>query len=172
VNKLFTYEFQDELSYSKDGKEAQAETLTVYAPTNKVLNEVTIIEQEYKKAEMKMGQMQIDLMGKDGLENLKKEIAAEKENSAELKESKEILAKPEHIIETLYSGGADVMKCFKCLEHILTLKLSGKPFSILDESEGKGEKMTSPIFEAMTPLDTKSILGQFISTFIIASPKS
>ena len=50
MDKNFVHEFRDELPYFKDGKDVVAETLTVYAPTNKVLNETTVINLEYEKA--------------------------------------------------------------------------------------------------------------------------
>ena len=112
-----------------------------------------------------------ELFAKIGQENLDK-IIESRPKEKEAVENKSETITPEIILDILYSGGADVMKCFNNLRHILTLKLSGKPFAVLDEAEGKGEKMTDPIFEAMTPRDTNAILGKYIATFITASPNN
>lgn len=181
MNKKFVYEFKDECKYFFAGKEAVAETLTVYAPNNKVLNEVSILEMEYRKAEMTQQKKAMAITSTFDSASIEKMIAERREELAVKKTNEEMKKEEEKkeettkhltaddILNVLFYGEANIMECFKALNKILTINLSGIAFAYLDESDGKGERLTSNYFDAMTPQDTKQILGEYISTFIIAS---
>lgn len=154
----FVYEFCDEVKYFKDGKESVAQTLTVFAPNNKVLNETTIIENELNRSQMKALEIMRNSFGSEQYDKMVKDKPEEKNKDKQIQT-------PDQIIITMSTGGADLMRCYNALKHILCLKVDGKTFCVLDDTE----KMTSNIFDDMTPKDTKIILGKYILTFLIAS---
>ena len=161
IKKSFVHELMDEVKYFKNGQDAIAETITVFAPTNKILQEISIIEQQMSIANFNSSKMLRESLG-DVMFN---KLISERDTTAkdEVKESDY-----ESVLSTLYSGGADVMKCFTALKSILTLRVDGKNFAMVDETE----RMTSSIFDNMTPNDTKALLGKYIINFITASQKS
>lgn len=169
MNKSFTYEFKDEVRYFKDGKEAIAEIIVVDAPNNKILNEVQTIEMEYKKAEMirqKKAMAITSALDSKNLEKIIEERRSELQN--EKKEKKEETTKhltAQEILDVLQYGEANMMLCFESLKKILTINFGSRRFAKIDNSEN----VTSNIFDEMTPRETQLILGEYISTFIIAS---
>jgi hypothetical protein len=162
LRKQFTHEFIDELHYAKGGELTIAKTIVVNAPTNKVLAEVSIIEQEFMKAQLNTMKTFRESVGNETFDKMIDNKPKDKKTD---KEDDENTA--EGVATMLVSGGADLSKCYFALKTILTVKVAPKSFAYVDETE----PMTKEMFDDMTPNETKMILGEYISFFIVASQK-
>lgn len=155
----FVYEFEGELSYIKNGEPQKATFLNIKAPTNKDINEVMIIEQEYQKAELGVLSMLTNSIGKDSVNNLIENRGQYEEKS----ENKDI--NRESILTQMLSGNADMIKCIDSLKKILLKGSHKSPVAIIDDTE----KLTNLIYEDMSPHDTKNLLAEYILNFIVTS---
>lgn len=161
--KEFTYNFRNELMYAKDGEPVKAETITVKAPRNNVLRQVSLIEQYFEQSQVNMLKAFKDAIGDVAFQKMLESRGVEET-------AKEVKGKSEtsEIMKQFYAGGANLDKCYEALRQILISGNTESPTAVLDSRV----KITSPIFSDMTPEDTKNILGEYVINFIIASQQS
>jgi len=157
MKKNFTYNFVDELEYDAHGDKAIAESIEVKAPSNKIMPFVTTIECLYRKTSF------------DSMARLQSMLSAEKlQKIMELQESSEINKEEvetpsDEIVNSMMSccEASDMVKVYNAFDMIL------KDSATLDD----GVKFGGTLFAKMSPFDTKCILGEYIKSFFISSPR-
>ncbi len=145
----FTHNFIKPFKYAKGGDEAEAGCITVHAPTNRLLKQVSIIEKEYRKSELKLVEAFKNVIGDSGFQK----IIEGKQETQEIT--------PDAAISSMMSGGAKMDDCYGALKIIL----SG---ALVDDDT----KMTATMFDDMRPCDTKEIMGKYIVNFLLTSPQT
>lgn len=156
----FIYVLKNGFKYAKDGEMAVAREVRVSAPSNKVLRQVNIIEQEFEKSQLRLLTSFKDAIGEKAFEKL----LEDKGPGATADESQKKTT-PEEAVKNFYSGDADLEKCYAALKDILCSGNEANPTAVIDGIT----KFTRPLFDEMTPSDTKGILGGYVVNFIIAS---
>lgn len=158
--KKFDYELKHSVEIAGvDGKLIEAVSVEVFAPTNKVMSDVNIIDAEFKKARIYAEDKAGDKIRTLTPEQLK---AIKEMNDNAKKEIEDI--EPIKIVDDLIAYGADMNKCMLALCNILTSGNKEKPMCRIDVV-----KMTKPIFEDLSIYDTKNILGLYIKHFLDTS---
>ncbi len=137
--KKFIYEFKDHFELSIGSEKVQAENIELPAPNNVVLKYITIIDQEFNKAVLKMTS-----------------ISGEQSNKEE-KDDEEPSGK--ELFMMLSAGGANMLECFNAFQRICILqaKINGK------------SGMTESLFKKLSFNDTKELLGGYIANFLYSS---
>lgn len=159
--KEFTYTLKTPFEYHNSGELTEAQTLTIKAPTNKVIDHVALIEQEVSKSEFNLITNLKSIYGEDKFEKLSKDATESVKEKKE--ESEKVTA--DAILSQMFSNNADMKKCFFALKEILSSGNKEKPVCKVDDTE----KFTKPMWEEMTFEDTKELLGEYIVNFITAS---
>jgi hypothetical protein len=156
----FEYDFIVNFAYAKGGDQVEAQNITVMAPSNKLLKQISIIESEYRKSENRGVQSLKNIIGdkamKDMLDIQRDKEAAKKEKTDSESEKDELT--PDGVINTMLGNGAKMAECYAALKIILS--------SALVDGE---TKLTSTMFDDMAPVDTKQILGLYIINFLAIS---
>ena len=147
----FTHTLLSQFEYAREGQRVQAETLTVYAPSNKILPFTSVLEQEYSRSMISLAHKM------RGMEN---------QNEAEVKEDGSDESANQVVL--LLGADGDLQKCYEALRHILISGNTDKPACRVDNVQ----KLTMPIYDGMSPKDTKIILGKYIINFLGFSPGS
>lgn len=162
--KEISYTPKHNFTYAKNGEEVYAQSITVKAPTMSIGQHTMIIGQEFKRADSEMGRALLNGLSDSLKSNL---VEMQRERMKESKSDKVALPlKPEEVIETLMTGGANMTEVLKAFRSILFGKDSkGKPFCFVDQAEA----MTQTIFNDMNPSDVLGLLGEYIVNFIVAS---
>ena len=166
LKNSFMYEFEGELSYvnkkTGNGEPQKAVFITVKAPTNKDINEVMIIEQEYQKAELGVASILSKVIGQETLSKfVENNESYEKPSESSAKED----INRDSILKQLLSGNADMIKCFGALKTILLKGSHTSPMAVIDDAE----KLTNGIYEDISVPDIKNILAEYILNFIVTS---
>ena len=141
----FTHTLISPFEYAREGQKVQAELLTVYAPSNKILPFTSVLEQEYSRSLISLAQKM------RGMEN---------QNDAEVNEDGSDTSANQVVL--LLGSDGDLQKCYHAFKEILISGNNEKPSCRVDNVQ----KMTTPIFESMSPKDTKIILGKYIINFL------
>lgn len=146
------YDLKSPFRYTNKGELVEgASFVVIKAPTNKNLEDVSIIEQEYNKALLKAATMFSEMQDKIGEEAKNKKADKEDPN-----------ADASSTVMLMQSGGADMSKCYKALQRILVSGTNEDPTCYIDDVK---ERLTTGLFESMSPYDTKIILGLYIQNF-------
>lgn len=142
----FTYEFKIPFKYAYKGELIEAKKITIKSPNNIVKNFVTKID-EQRLIASKNWQDKMNIIVEDKKEDTK----------TELQES--------DIVEFIGSGGGNFNICFEALRDILKSGNENSPVALLDDET----KVTSPLFDNFSYIDTKNILGGYIKNFLLSS---
>lgn len=156
----FKHDLEIPVKIASGGKEVEAVSVEVFAPTNQVSADVNVLDSEFHKARknaVKDSSSAIKDLTVEQIETFKK-------LSDSSKEVKEGDAKPLDIVREMIMYGADMDRCVLALKNILIAGRKEKPMCLVDV-----EKMTTPIFEELSVIDTKSILGLYILSFLDTS---
>jgi len=149
----FEHEFLKPFKYASGGDEVLSQKIVIPAPSNRLLEQISTIEKEYRKSELKMVESFKNVIGEEAFANLMKE----REDQDKSKDQDSEMT-PNAVISSMMGGGSNMVKCFSALKIILKK-------SIVD-----GEtKMTPSMFDDMSPIDTKEILGKYIINFLVIS---
>jgi hypothetical protein len=163
IKESFDYEFIASLNYIKKGEPVRAKKISIKAPTNRNIRELTILEKEFEQSSIKMVSMLSQSLGKDNFDNIinnRDEFQKKPKKKSESEEPKE-----QSIIKTLFSGGADIEKCFDILKKIFLNSSNTNPVALIDDTE----KLTETIYNDFSYIDIKNILGLYLINFIISS---
>lgn len=164
MKREMKYELKAPFEYSKSGDFVEAKTITVAAPTNRVLKYVSFIEQEFEKSQIQTLANVKSALGEQAfaaiLENRKFSDKGDPDQDQKID--------GETVVKNLMSSGCDIEKCFDHLKQILISGKVEKPNCVIDDIE----RMTEVIFEDMSTIDTKNLLGEYIINFITASQDS
>lgn len=149
----FRHDILVPFSYMHGGSivEGGATYLTVKAPSNKNLADVCIIEQEYQSSMLASAEKFSELANKMTDEQRKE---SKKENTPE--------EEADGMLTMMMAGGANVSKCYEALRRILLSGSKQDPTTTVDDVQ---ERFTDPMFQEMSPLDTKKLLGLYIVNF-------
>jgi len=93
----FEHEFKDHLEIAAKGEKLKAETFHLPAPSNYVIGHVTVLDQEFSKAMLK--------------------IAEQEGAGAEEKENADVAAS--EIILMMSAGGSNLSACYSAMEKII-----------------------------------------------------
>ena len=129
--------------YAKEGEFVDAKTITVKAPSNKVLPYLAVIQQEYAKSMFAISEKS---------KEIPKEISKTKTNDNSDAEG----------MIFLMSANSDMQKVYDNFRKILVEGNAKEPICVIDNSE----KMTMPIYEDISPRDINIILGRYIISFL------
>lgn len=143
----FTHDLIIPFEIPKGGQLVDACSITVEAPTNKIIGYLAVIEQEVKKSELETMALFKNVIGDVAFEKMRIEAEGKKES----------VQSENNIVDSIITGG-DINKCYIALCEIL------RQSATID-----GVKMTQPLWEKMNPVDTKLILGAYIQNFIVTS---
>ena len=150
MSNNFTHELKKPFSIHKGGESTEAFSITIEAPTNKIISFVAVIEQEVKKSELATMALYKNAVGEAAFEKMRIEAEGKRES-----------VQPENnIVDQLVTGG-EINKCYIALQEIM------RESATID-----GIKMTQPLWLKMSPVDTKLILGAYIQNFIVTSQGS
>lgn len=154
----FTHELKIPIDIASAGKMVRAVSLEVKAPTNQVMSDVNIIDFEFSKARknaMKDSSASIKELTPEQIETFqrvsKEQVKTEEPN-------------PLDVVKEMVMFGADMDRCMFALQNILTAGNKEKPMCIIDV-----EKMTKPVFQELSIVDTKTILGLYVISFLDTS---
>jgi hypothetical protein len=139
-------------NYAYSGEQVSATSITIKAPSNNIMQHVGILEQEVASSFMNL---------KD---KLKDEIEESKKNE-DGKQQEDTNESAIQILLMITGTGANLVKCMLAFREILCAGNTTSPICLIDEQE----KMIKPIFDKMSTLDTKIMLGRYITNFIVAS---
>ena len=145
----FRYDLKQPFSYSCGGDQKEATHLIIYAPTNKVMQYISVIEKEYNKALFELQEK----MGDKLEESREKSTVTQDTDSSEM-------------TSMLVSAFGDLMNCYNALKKILGYKQGQNGMCYIDGVE----PMTEALVESMGVADTKLLLGKYIENFISTSP--
>lgn len=135
--------------YHDKGGKIQAQEVTVFAPSNKIIPYTAIIEQEYAKGMISITQFN---KGDRQEEQKAQQNETQKENTIEEIE----------LFMTMIASGADMPKMYHTFRKILVSGTDDKPTCLIDNQQ----KMTEIMFESMSPKDTRILLGIYIKSFL------
>ncbi len=158
--KEFVYELKSPLQYAKDGEMKDGKTLTVSAPTNRVMKQVAFIEQEYEKSQIQMMANFKHAVGEQGFSDILKN-----RGPGEGSEESSQVNTSESVIKSIMAGGGDIVKCYESLKEILLSGTAQRPTCVADDTV----RMTGEMYSDISSLDCKFLLGEYIVNFIIAS---
>lgn len=153
----FKYNLKNPIKYHKDGLEAEGSVLEISAPSSKNLAEISILDQEFSTAA-------IDAMPKLSAITSDKPETTDKEDAKDLFDEQEDKNKSGQMMIMLKVGGGNLMKCYGCLQVLLTSGSKERPSCTLD-----GIKLTTPMYDDISLEDKKTILGLYIANFIYGS---
>jgi chlorite dismutase len=149
--KSFTYTLKQPVGVSVNGKVIEAQSVEVFAPIHFVFKDVNVIDVEYHKS-----RNEAIKQASEALKHISKEqidiIKAASEEKTEIK--------PETIISEMIRNGADLNKCLIALKNILTATLQ-KPMCFIDIVP-----IPSSVFDNLSVVDTKALLGLYIINFL------
>lgn len=148
----FVHEITVPFKYHREGNVVEAHSITINAPSNKVIPFTAVLEQEYSSAIISL----TDKLNRTGnlTDDNKADLGATNDNALQT-------------VMLLASGGG-LQKCYAAFRNILTSGNTEHPTCVIDDTV----KMTHPVYENMSPMDTKILLGKYIISFLGFSPGS
>lgn len=155
--KSFTYDLKMPVKIASQGKEVEAVSVEVFAPTNQVMVDVGILDFEFNKARKNAIKESTEMVKGFSIDVIEKIQSKEKDDKVEKLNSAQV-------VKEMSMNGADLNRCFFALKNILTAGNKEKPVCLVDN-----EKMTAPIFDSLGYDDTKNILGEYIVSFLDTS---
>lgn len=157
LKESFTHNLMIPVRIASAGKEVEAVSIEVFAPTNQVLMDVTVIDFEFNKAKKNSI--------KDSSSSLKDLTPEQIESFRKIAENqKPVELDPLEVVREMTMNGADLGRCFLALKNILTSGNKERPSCLIDV-----EKMQAPIFDSLGVQDTKAILGKYVISFLDTS---
>ena len=153
--KSFDYELKQPVNIDVQGKAVDVYSLKIFAPNNQVWTDVNKLDVEFSKA--RRGAM------KESSESLRHLSPAQLKSISKRddKEEKKEEPKPFEVIQDMITFGSDMNTCYMALKDILSAGNIEKPMCLIDN-----EKMTATIFNMLSNMDTKEILGRYILNFL------
>jgi hypothetical protein len=155
----FEYNLSYALDYSVDGNLVQGSKLVIMAPSSRISQHASLIEQEFNRAifeiQTKIGNTMTDAQ---------REKAAEAQKTAPEPTDEE---QTQATLSMLFSS-ANIDKCFIALKLILTHEWAGKAMCLVDGVE----KLTQPLFDDLKYADLKNLLALYIENFLATSQKA
>ena len=142
MTEKLKFELKVGFDIAKGGEKEDAEYLSITAPSNKVIQHVSILDEEMFKAVMTFT-------------NHNKSDSKNNEGQA----AKEETFDGSEIVMMLGAGKADLGKCFKALSQILCVTCT-----VNDTTP-----FTSYMFVKMSYIETKRLLGEYIKFFLNSS---
>ncbi len=137
--------------YALDGSMVKASYLVINAPNNKVIHCTSILEQVFSDA-----LFSIKKNFADDIESAKGSDRPVEEESEESTRSSILM---------MLSQAKDYSKCFIALKEILTFEHGSKAMCYIDGLT----KMTKPLFDEMSIVDTREVLAAYIQNFLNTS---
>ena len=103
----FTYEFKEHFEIAVGGEKQKAEKISLPCPNNAILQHITVLDQEFSKALLKIS-------GHEQDEN------ADKKDSEEMKGS--------DVVMLMSAGGANMKACYDAMKKIIRIqgRINGK----------------------------------------------
>lgn len=147
----FTYKLKSPITYMNAGVELQGSTLTVLAPTAKLLPMTCVIENLYTKA-LTDQQKQNSSLSEEDVNASKQKI-----EDAEITE-KDLI----NIVNIAISGYPDLEKAYVALKMILSTKINNLSVCMIDDCVG----FTSVMWDGLSTPDAKELLALYIVNFI------
>lgn len=154
AKKSFSYTLEYPINVDIAGRATDVLSLEVFAPTNQVFSDVNIIDVEYQRAR-KLALAE----STEALKDINPEALKLIEESS--KNIKDEERNPLDIVSLMVSNGSDMGKCNFSLCNILCAGNKEKPMCLVDVV-----KMTRPIYDSLSILDIKRILGLYIINFL------
>lgn len=149
----FVYEFKIPFEYACRGEMVTAKKITIKSPNNMVKMFTSEIDKQRLMA-ARIWQQNINTNEND--------IQA---NNTQNVDNGEQEIDNDSIIEFIGSGGGDLNACFEALRNILKSGNEQYPVAVLDDET----KVTSPLFDKFSYIDTRNILGGYIKNFLRSS---
>ena len=156
--------------YDYKGDKVFAKHITMKSPTRYVLNDLSILEGELYKSMMNAQKL---LPPKSDNEK-DKEIEKLNQIISDLKAGKKSKEQSDNKVDLanagkmMAMGGADMTKCYKAFDRILTSENSQLKSALIDDKE----PITEVILSNMDLKDYKSLFDKYINHFLEISPES
>jgi len=148
----FDFQLSRPLTYSHQGEQIDAVSLTLQAPTGKSRMEVTVLKKGFKEA---IGSMQAKVMQNETAEEIAEKILDARNQSSD--DDNDMTGSD--ICELIMMYGEfnirDYHECFKKL-------LCANETCMVDGNV----KMTAPIYESMLFADIEKLLGEYLKNFL------
>ena len=143
MQKKLNYELREKFEVALKGESVEVDSIEMSAPTNQIVDYVTILDNEFNKAIFQMSQMEVK-------EESRQENDVETEISSQ------------SILMALSGAKTDLRKCHDALKNILIKTAWVK----------NGEtriKFESGMYNKMSYNDTKNLLGEYLKFFLSIS---
>lgn len=130
--------------YHVQGQVQKSQSITVKAPSNLILLDVAVLDEEQSKAML------------NAMEKFSKVGGSQAADSTKEKNADEDALQ---FAFAMSAGGANMARCYQSFQRILEAS------ALID---GK-EKLTQHLFNAMSPQDTKILMGKYLTSFLAFS---
>ena len=153
--KSISYNLKNPVTVSNKGTFIEAQSIEIFAPVNSVYKHVNVLDHEYNKAKKELESSVLESIKgitPEQIQNLK---------NANLTEEKEKPLIAIDVVNEMIKNGADIDRCFEALKEILTSSIKDKPLCLIDTV-----KLEKSIFDCLSIIDTKEILGLYIISFL------
>ncbi len=142
------------VSVSVNGDVIEAQSIEIFAPTNKFFKYTNIMDTEFNISKSNAMKNLMGMISPEKLEELQK---VDRKNVKNTEEE----YTPNSLIAEMLQNGANIEKCFDALKTILTSNTVDKTMCLIDTV-----KMKPDHFDELSVIDTKEILGKYMINFL------
>ena len=147
--EILKYELKEPFDIHEKGELVQAKFIEINGPSNLVLRHVSVLDAEMNKAIFKFARME-------------KEKTSSRVEESENESTEKHELSGSDILMALNGSGGDVGKCYDSLKSILKLSCF----------VNANVQFTGSMFDKMSYIDTKEILGEYLKFFLASSLRS